>query len=97
MSFQTPSLYIWNWLVSVTYVCTSTSSIYASFLFEILRLKVHISLLNLQLCSFHFCLMIVHSSLTCSVFAFLNPHLEFSPVNWHVGLLVSTVSGKNKT
>jgi hypothetical protein len=30
-----------------------------------------------------FCLMIVHSSLTCSVFAFLDPYLEFSPVNWY--------------
>ena len=29
-----------------------------------------------------FCLVIVHSSLTCSVFAFLDPYLEFSPVNW---------------
>jgi hypothetical protein len=43
-----------------------------------------------------FCLMIVHNSLTCSVFAFLDPYLEFSPVNWHVGLSVSIVKSKNK-
>jgi hypothetical protein len=38
--------------------------------------------------------MIVHSSLTCSVFAFLDPYLEFLPVNWHVGLSVGTVTSK---
>jgi hypothetical protein len=43
-----------------------------------------------------FCLVIVHSSLTCSVFAFLDPYLEFSPVNWHVGLSVGIVKSKNK-
>jgi hypothetical protein len=43
-----------------------------------------------------FCLMIVHSSLRCSVFAFLDPNLEFSPVNWHVGLSDCIVKSKNK-
>ncbi len=80
--------------ILVTYICTSTSSIYASFLFEILGRKVLISLSSLHLCSFPFCLMIIHSSLTFSAFAFLNTYLEFSPVNWHVLLLVSTMNGK---
>jgi hypothetical protein len=30
------------------------------------------------------------------IFAFPNPYLEFSPVNWHVGLSVGTVESKNK-
>jgi hypothetical protein len=67
-------------LVSVICVyctCTSTSSIYASFLFEVLGLKVHSSFSNLHLCSFHFCLMIAHSYLTYSVFAFLKLYLDF--------------------
>jgi hypothetical protein len=38
--------------------------------------------------------MVVYSSLAYSVLASLNPYLEFSTVNWRVGL--SEVNGKNK-
>jgi hypothetical protein len=99
MSFQTPRLCIRNlciiWSQQPMYVLQQVSFMLLSCL--IFLGKIHNSLSNLHLSSFLFCLMILHSSLTCSVFAFLNPYLEFSPVNWHVGLPVSTVNGKNKT
>ncbi len=86
-------------LVIITYVCmycTSATSFYASILFEFLGKSPYFTL-QIYICVvFIFVFMIVHSSLTYSVFAFLDPYLQCSPWNWHVGLSVGTVNGKIK-